>query len=169
MKFLDILNDRLNELDRKMQALPDELDSIIRSIDKDRWENFVVRIDAELTEALDKLIIPPNNRALSLPYKIDWIPFWGARQPPGGHTAALEAGHRHHYRRLRGFGDNHQVIGPVQPGVELLRRELLCERARGRSFNLDGYAVSDPRGVPQVVVQVESGLRMTQFSGHLVE
>jgi hypothetical protein len=71
MSFLTSLNDRLTTIEQEMQALPEELDSIMRRLNSDKWRNLLVRVNEDFNKLLDELSIPRINGAFSLPLIFD--------------------------------------------------------------------------------------------------
>jgi hypothetical protein len=71
MSFLTSLNDRLTIMEQEMQALPEELDSIMRRLNSDKWRNLLVRVNEDFNKLLDELSIPRINGAFSLPLIFD--------------------------------------------------------------------------------------------------
>jgi len=67
MRFLISLNDRLTTMEQEMQALPEELDSIVRRLDRGKWENLLLRVNEDFNKLLDKLSTPQISGLLSLP------------------------------------------------------------------------------------------------------
>jgi hypothetical protein len=58
-------------MEQEMQALPEELDSIMRRLNSDKWRNLLVRVNEDFNKLLDELSIPRINGAFSLPLIFD--------------------------------------------------------------------------------------------------
>jgi len=71
MGFLTNLNDRLTTMEQEMQALPEELDSIMRRLNRDKWGNLFLRVNEDFNRLLDRLSAPRINGLFSLPYIFD--------------------------------------------------------------------------------------------------
>jgi hypothetical protein len=71
MRFLNNLSDRLAAMEQKMQALPEELDSIMRRLNRDKWENLLVRVNEDSNKLLDRLSAPRIHGVFSLPLIFD--------------------------------------------------------------------------------------------------
>ena len=71
MSFLTSLNDRLTIMEQEMQALPEELDSIMRRLNSDKWRNLLVHVNEDFNRLLDRLSAPRINGSLSLPLIFD--------------------------------------------------------------------------------------------------
>jgi len=71
MSFLNSLNDRLTTMEREVQTLPEELDSMVRRFDQGKWENLLLRVNEDFNKLLDKLYAPRTNGAFALPLIFD--------------------------------------------------------------------------------------------------
>jgi len=71
MKFLNYLSDRLATMEQEMQALPEELDSMVRRLDRGKWENLLVRVNEDFNKQLDRLYAPQTNGVFALPLIFD--------------------------------------------------------------------------------------------------
>jgi len=71
MRFLNSLNDRLTAMEREMQALPEELDSMVRRLDQGKWENLLLRVNEDFNKLLDELSAPQNSGVFALPSIFD--------------------------------------------------------------------------------------------------
>ena len=71
MSFLTSLNDRLTAMEQEMQALPEELDSMVRRLDQGKWENLLLRVNEDFNKLLDKLSAPQNSGVFALPSIFD--------------------------------------------------------------------------------------------------
>ena len=74
MRFLNSLNDRLAAMEREMQALPEELDSIVRRLDRGKWENLLLRVNEDFNKLLDKLSTPQSRGNFFLSKILDLQP-----------------------------------------------------------------------------------------------
>jgi len=74
MSFLNSLNDRLTTMEREVQTLPGELDSIVRRLDRGKWENLLVRVNEDFNKLLDKLSTPQSSGVLALPLILNLQP-----------------------------------------------------------------------------------------------
>jgi len=75
MRFLNCLSDRLATMEQEMQALPEELDSIVRRLDRGKWENLLVRVNEDFNKLLDKLSASQSSGILALPRILSLQPF----------------------------------------------------------------------------------------------
>jgi hypothetical protein len=66
MRFLDGLSSQLAAVEQKMQALPEELDSIMVRINRDKWRNLLVRVNEDSNKLLDRLSTHQIHGVLSL-------------------------------------------------------------------------------------------------------
>lgn len=71
MSFLNSLNDRLTTMEREVQTLPGELDSMVRRLDRDKWKNLLVCINKDFNKLLDELSAPRISGVFSLPLIFD--------------------------------------------------------------------------------------------------
>ena len=71
MSFLNNLNDRLATMEHEMQALPEELDSMVRRLDQGKWENLFLRVNEDFNKLLDKLYAPRISGVFALPLIFD--------------------------------------------------------------------------------------------------
>ena len=71
MSFLNNLSDWLATMEHEMQALPEELDSMVRRLDQGKWENLFLRVNEDFNKLLDKLYAPRTNGAFALPLIFD--------------------------------------------------------------------------------------------------
>ncbi len=71
MRFLNSLNDRLVAMEREMQTLPGELDSMVRRFDQGKWRNLLVRVNEDFNKLLDELSAPRISGVFSLPLIFD--------------------------------------------------------------------------------------------------
>jgi hypothetical protein len=71
MRFLNSLSDQLAAMEQRMQALPEELDSIMVRLNRDKWENLLVRVNEDSNKLLDRLSTPRINGVFSLPLIFD--------------------------------------------------------------------------------------------------
>lgn len=71
MRFLNSLSDWLAAMEREMQTLSGELDSIVMRLDWGRWRNLLVRVNEDFNKLLDKLYAPRTNGAFALPLIFD--------------------------------------------------------------------------------------------------
>lgn len=67
MGFLTSLNDRLTTMEQEMQALPGELDSIMRRLNCDKWRNLLIHVNEDFNKLLDKLSAPQSSGVFSIP------------------------------------------------------------------------------------------------------
>ncbi len=56
--FINNLSEKLEAMEREMQAFPEELNSIVRHLDRGEWEKLVVRVNDDFNKLLDKLSAP---------------------------------------------------------------------------------------------------------------
>jgi hypothetical protein len=71
MRFLDSLSDQLAARERRIHALPEELNSIMARLNRDKWENLLVHVNENSNRLLDRLSAPRINGSLSLPLIFD--------------------------------------------------------------------------------------------------
>jgi len=74
MRFLNSLNDRLTTMERDMQTLSGELDSIVRRLDRGKRGNLLVRVNDDFNKLLDKLSAPQSSGVLALPLIVSLQP-----------------------------------------------------------------------------------------------
>jgi len=53
--FLNSLTDNLEAMAQEIQALPEELDSIVRRLELGKWEKLLLRVNDDFNKVLDKL------------------------------------------------------------------------------------------------------------------
>jgi len=71
MRFLNSLNDRLTTMERDMQSISEELDSMVRRLDQGKWENLFLRVNEDFNKLLDELSIPRISGLFSVPLIFD--------------------------------------------------------------------------------------------------
>jgi len=71
MRFLNSLNDRLTTMERDMQSISEELDSIMRRLNSDKWRNLLIRVNEDFNKLLDELSIPRISGLFSVPLIFD--------------------------------------------------------------------------------------------------
>ena len=71
MRFLNSLNDRLTTMERDMQSISEELDSMVRRLDQGKWENLFLRVNEDFNKLLDELSIPRISGLFSVPLILD--------------------------------------------------------------------------------------------------
>jgi len=69
--FLNSLADNLEAMEQEIQALPEELDSIVRRLDQSKWEDLLLRVNEDFNKILDELSAPQINGAFALPWIFD--------------------------------------------------------------------------------------------------
>ena len=74
MRFLNSLNDRLTTMERDMQTLSGELDSIVRRLDRGKRGNLLVRVNDDFNKLLDKLSAPQSSGVFALPLIVSLQP-----------------------------------------------------------------------------------------------
>ena len=67
MRFLNSLNSRLTTMERYMQSISEELDSIVRRLDRGKWGKLLIRVNEDFNKLLDKLSAPQSSRVFALP------------------------------------------------------------------------------------------------------
>ncbi len=67
MSFLTSLDDRLTTMEQAMQALAEELDSMVKRLDRVKWVNLLIRVNKDFNKLLDELSAPQNSGVLALP------------------------------------------------------------------------------------------------------
>lgn len=75
MRFLNNLNDRLTTMEREMQTLSGEIDSIVARLDWGKWRNLLVRVNEDFNKLLDILSAPQSSGVLALPLIVSLQPF----------------------------------------------------------------------------------------------
>ena len=65
--FLNSLSDKLTEMEQEMQAFREEFNSIVRRLDRHKWEHLLVRVNEGFNKLLDKLSAPQSSGVLTLP------------------------------------------------------------------------------------------------------
>jgi len=71
MSFLTSLSDRLTTMEQEMQALPEQFDSIMRRLSRDKWEDRLLYVNESFNKLLDRLSAPQNCGVFSLPLIFD--------------------------------------------------------------------------------------------------
>ena len=71
MRFLNSLNDQLTTMERDMQSISEELDSMVRRLDQGKWENLFLRVNEDFNKLLDELSIPRISGLFSVPLILD--------------------------------------------------------------------------------------------------
>ncbi len=74
-RFLNSLSDKLTAMEQEMHTLSGELDSIVRRLDRYKWEHLLVRVNEDFNKLLDKLSTPQSSGLLVLPLIINLQPF----------------------------------------------------------------------------------------------
>jgi hypothetical protein len=67
MRFLENLGDQMAAMEREIQTLPQELNSIVRRLDRGKWRKLLARVDEDLNRLLDRLSTTRVDGALYLP------------------------------------------------------------------------------------------------------
>jgi len=103
MSFLTSLNDRLTAMEQEMQALPEELDSMVRRLDQGKWENLLLRVNEDFNKLLDKLSAPQDSGVLALPLILSLQPL-SITPVTGEDRARWRAAHKSDIRVVIGKG-----------------------------------------------------------------
>ena len=76
MRFLNCLSDQLATMEQGIQTLPEELDSIVRRLDRGKWENLLIRVNEDFNKLLDKLSSVQSSGILAFPLILSLQPFF---------------------------------------------------------------------------------------------
>jgi len=72
--FLNSLSDKLTAMEQEMQAFPEELNSIVRRLDRGKRRNLLVRVNEDFNKLLDELSAPQSSGVLALPLIVSLQP-----------------------------------------------------------------------------------------------
>ncbi len=67
MSFLNNLNDRLTTMEQEMQALPGELDSIVRRLDWGKLQSVLIHLEQDCNQLYEKQSAAQSSRVFTLP------------------------------------------------------------------------------------------------------
>ncbi len=67
MSFLNSLNDRLTTMEQEMQALPEELDSIVRRLDWGKLQSVLIHLEQDCNQLYEKQSAAQSSGGITLP------------------------------------------------------------------------------------------------------
>ncbi len=67
MRFLNSLNDRLTTMEQEMQALPEELDSIVRRLDWGKLQSVLIHLEQDCNQLYEKQFAAQSSGGITLP------------------------------------------------------------------------------------------------------
>ncbi len=67
MRFLNSLNDRLTTMEREVQTLPGELDSIVRRLDWGKLQSVLLHLDQDCNQLYEKQSAAQSSGIFTLP------------------------------------------------------------------------------------------------------
>jgi hypothetical protein len=67
MKFLNSLNDHLMAMEREIQTLPGELDSLVSSLDRSKLQDILCRLERDCDGLFDRQFAARRDGAITLP------------------------------------------------------------------------------------------------------
>jgi len=67
MSFLNNLNDRLTTMEREVQALPGELDSIVRRLDWGKLQSVLIHLEQDCNQLYEKQSAAQSSGGITLP------------------------------------------------------------------------------------------------------
>ncbi len=71
MSFLNSLNDRLTTMEREVQTLPGELDSIVRRLDWGKLQSVLIRLEHDCDQLYEKQSAAQSRGVFTLPVILD--------------------------------------------------------------------------------------------------
>jgi hypothetical protein len=77
MSFLNSLNDRLTAMEREVQTLPGELDSIVRRLDWGKLQSVLIRLEQDCDKLYEKQSAAQSSGGITLPqiFSLDTFSF----------------------------------------------------------------------------------------------
>ena len=67
MRFLNSLNDRLTTMEREVQTLPEELDSIVRRLDWGKLQSVLIHLEQDCNQLYEKQSAAQSSGVFTLP------------------------------------------------------------------------------------------------------
>ncbi len=67
MSFLNSLNDRLTTMEREVQTLPEELDSIVRRLDWPKLQSVLIHLEQDCNQLYEKQSAAQSSGGITLP------------------------------------------------------------------------------------------------------
>ncbi|MBA7564529.1 hypothetical protein ES708_06192 [subsurface metagenome] len=74
MSFLNSLNDRLTTMEREVQALPGELDSVVRRLDRGKLQSVLIRLEQDCDQLYEKQSAARSSGGITLPWILSLQP-----------------------------------------------------------------------------------------------
>ena len=71
MSFLNSLNDRLTTMEREVQTLPGELDSIVRRLDWGKLQSVLIHLEQDCNQLYEKQSAAQSSGGITLPWIFD--------------------------------------------------------------------------------------------------
>ncbi len=68
MGFLNSLNDRLTTMEQEIQALPGELDSIVRRLDRGKLQSVLIHLEQDCNQLYEKQSAARSSGEITLPW-----------------------------------------------------------------------------------------------------
>ena len=75
MSFLNSLNDRLTTMEREVQTLPGELDSIVRRLDWGKLQSVLIHLEQDCNQLYEKQSAAQSSGGITLPRILSLQPF----------------------------------------------------------------------------------------------
>jgi len=75
MSFLTSLNDRLRAMEQEMQALPEELDSMVRRLDWGKLQSVLLHLEQDCNQLYEKQSAAQSSGGITLPRILSLQPF----------------------------------------------------------------------------------------------
>ncbi len=74
MRFLNNLNDRLTTMEREVQTLPGELDSIVRRLDWGKLQSVLIHLEQDCSQLYEKQSAAQSSGGITLPWILSLQP-----------------------------------------------------------------------------------------------
>ena len=68
MSFLNNLNDRLTTMEREVQSLPEELDSIVARLDRGKLQSVLIHLEQDCNQLYEKQSAAQSSGGITLPW-----------------------------------------------------------------------------------------------------
>ena len=68
MSFLNNLNDRLTTMEREVQSLPGELDSIVARLDRGKLQSVLIHLEQDCNQLYEKQSAAQSSGGITLPW-----------------------------------------------------------------------------------------------------
>jgi len=75
MSFLNSLNDRLTTMEREVQTLPGELDSIVKRLNRGKLQSVLIHLEQDCNQLYEKQSAAQRSGGITLPRILSLQPF----------------------------------------------------------------------------------------------